>query len=348
MAIFSEKVISAKFIDPPNNLLIEVLYREGDVAIPYVLEVDFTQQDFNDLLKEISLDEIQSVTKKERELQSKAFNNIIEAEITRRWQLESEKVEKMWATESEKIKEVYSKADEYYSKASEVYSKADEYYSKASEVYSKADEYYSNKINEISLIWEEESKKIKEAYQDADQYVNIKNSEISLIWEEESKKIKEAYQDADRYVNIKSGEISQLWDEESKKIKEAYTNVDKYADNKSGEISQLWDEESKKIKEAYQDVDQYAGTMKSDLAKEYRDQFMSSTKFSIDNLPGKDIFNHILKKNDNKDFVFDLKVGILEDPDIAKSKDKNLKLAIRKAKSVFELIKLYEEAKGIS
>jgi len=247
MAIFSEKVISAKFIDPPNNLLIEVLYREGDVAIPYVLEVDFTQQDFNDLLKEISLDEIQSVTKKERELQSKAFNNIIEAEITRRWQLESEKVEKMWATESEKIKEVYSKADEYYSKASEVYS--------------KADEYYSNKINEISLIWEEESKKIKEAYQD---------------------------------------------------------------------------------------VDQYAGTMKSDLAKEYRDQFMSSTKFSIDNLPGKDIFNHILKKNDNKDFVFDLKVGILEDPDIAKSKDKNLKLAIRKAKSVFELIKLYEEAKGIS
>ena len=305
MAMFSGKVVSAKFIDPPNNMMVELLYHEGDVVVPYVLEVDFTQQDFNDLLKEISLDEIQSVTKKERELQSKAFNNIIEAEITRRWQLESEKVEKMWATESEKIKEVYSKADEYYSKASEVYS--------------KADEYYSNKINEISLIWEEESKKIKEAYQDADQY-----------------------------VNIKSGEISQLWDEESKKIKEAYTNVDKYADNKSGEISQLWDEESKKIKEAYQDVDQYAGTMKSDLAKEYRDQFMSSTKFSIDNLPGKDIFNHILKKNDNKDFVFDLKVGILEDPDIAKSKDKNLKLAIRKAKSVFELIKLYEEAKGIS
>ena len=302
MAIFSEKVISAKFIDPPNNMLIEVLYREGDVVVPYVLEVDFTQQDFNDLLKEISLDEIQNITKKELEVRSKAFNDIIDAEITRRWQLESEKVEKMWATESEKIKEAYSKADEYYSKASEVYS--------------KADEYYSNKINEISLIWEEESKKIKEAYQDADQYVNTKNSEIS-----------------------------RLWDEESKKIKEAYQVVDRYADNKSGEISQLWEIESKKIKEAYQDVDQYSGTMKSDLAKEYR---MSSTKFSIDNLPGKDIFNHILKKNDNKDFVFDLKVGILEDPDIAKSKDKNLKLAIRKAKSVFELIKLYEEVKGIS
>lgn len=199
MAIFSEKVISAKFIDPPNNMLIEVLYREGDVVIPYVLEVDFTQQDLNDLLKEISLDEIQSVTKKEQELQYNAFNSIIETEINRRWQLELKKIEKF-----------------------------------------------------------------------------------------------------------------------------------------------------KEIKEAYQDVDQYAGSMKSDLAKEYRDKFLTPTKFSIENLSGKEIFNYILKKNNNKDFVFDLKVGILEDPYIAKSKDKNLKLAIRKARSTFELIKLYEEAKGIS
>lgn len=208
MAIFSEKVISAKFIDSPYNMLIEVLYREGDVVVPYVLEVDFTQQDFNDLLKEISLDEIQSVTKKEQELQYNAFNSIIEAEVNRRWELESEK-------------------------------------------------------------------------------------------------IKKAYQEVDHY---------------------------------KGDL----------IKKAYDEVEQYAGDMKSELAKEYRDLFISSSKFSIDNLSGKEIFNHILKKNEDKDFVFDLKVGILEDADITKSKDKNLKLAIRKAKSVFELIKLYEEAKGIS
>jgi hypothetical protein len=193
MAIFSEKVISAKFIDPPNNMLVEVLYREGDVTVPYVLEVDFTQQDFKELLKEISLNEIESITIKEQELKYNAFNRIIEAEVNRRWQLESEKVKK-----------------------------------------------------------------------------------------------------------------------------------------------------------AYDEVDQYAGTMKSDLAKEYRDQFMSPSNFSIDNITSKEIFNHIIKKNEDKDFVFDLKVGILEDADITKSKDKDLKLAIRKAKSVFELIKLYEEAKGIS
>ena len=208
MAIFSEKVISAKFIDPPNNMLIEVLYREGDIVTPYVLEVDFTQQDFNDLLKEISLDEIQEITRKEVNTQAKVFNDIINAEIDRRWSLESEK------------------------------------------------------------------------------------------------------------------------------IKQAYDKVDEYA-----EIL---------IKKAYDDVDQYAGTMKSDLAKEYRDQFLTQTKFSIDNLTGKEIFNHILKKNDDKDFVFDLKVSILEDQDVTKSTNKNLKLSIRKAKSVLELIKLYGEAKGIS
>lgn len=208
MAIFSEKVISAKFIDPPNNMLIEVLYREGDIVTPYVLEVDFTQQDFNDLLKEISLDEIQEITRKEVNTQAKVFNDIINAEIDRRWSLESEK------------------------------------------------------------------------------------------------------------------------------IKQAYDKVDEYAENL--------------IKKAYDDVDQYAGTMKSDLAKEYRDQFLTQTKFSIDNLTGKEIFNHILKKNDDKDFVFDLKVSILEDQDVTKSTNKNLKLSIRKAKSVLELIKLYGEAKGIS
>lgn len=163
MAIFSEKVISAKFIDPPNNMLIEVLYREGDIVTPYVLEVDFTQQDFNDLLSEISLDEIQETTRKELNAQAKFFYDIIEKEVDQRLKVESEK--------------------------------------------------FNNKPNDLS---------------------------------------------------------------------------------------------------------------------------------------GKEIFNYILKKDNDKEFLFDFKIGILEDPDILKSNNKNLKLSIRKSKSVLELIKLYGEAKGIS
>jgi hypothetical protein len=92
MAIFSGKVVSAKFIDPPNNMMVELLYHEGDVVVPYVLEVDFTQQDFNDLLKEISLDDIQNNTKNQLEAQRKEIFSAIDAEIERRWALEELKI----------------------------------------------------------------------------------------------------------------------------------------------------------------------------------------------------------------------------------------------------------------
>ena len=40
-----------------------------------------------------------------------------------------------------------------------------------------------------------------------------------------------------------------------------------------------------------------------------------------------------------------MKIAILEDPIISKSKDKELKLSIRKAKSVFELLSIYSARK---
>ena len=45
--------------------------------------------------------------------------------------------------------------------------------------------------------------------------------------------------------------------------------------------------------------------------------------------------------NDNKNFLFDLKLAIFEDPTIANIKDKDVKLQIRKAKSIYEAFELY-------
>jgi hypothetical protein len=95
MAIFSGKVVSAKFIDPPTNMLIEVLYSENGTIVPYVLEVDFTQQDLTDLLKEITIEEIQSNTKTQLEAQRKEIFSAIDAEIERRWALEELKIKNL-------------------------------------------------------------------------------------------------------------------------------------------------------------------------------------------------------------------------------------------------------------
>jgi hypothetical protein len=195
MAIFSGKVVSAKFIDSPNNMLIEVLYREGDIITPYVLEVDFTQQDFNDLLKEISLDDIQENTRKEVNAQFRAFSKIIDAEVDRRWKLEAEK-----------IKEAYDKVDEY------------------------ADLQKAKKIGEVQ-----------------EEFKNLRN----------------------------------------------------------------------------------------DLSARF------TTESSSNKLTPKELFQQLFNQDQDQDFVFNLKISVLEDPDIAKSKDKNLKLSIRKAKSVTELLKIY-------
>ena len=45
--------------------------------------------------------------------------------------------------------------------------------------------------------------------------------------------------------------------------------------------------------------------------------------------------------NDNKNFLFDLKLAIFEDPTIGKLKDKAAKLAIRKSRNIYEVFELY-------
>ena len=45
--------------------------------------------------------------------------------------------------------------------------------------------------------------------------------------------------------------------------------------------------------------------------------------------------------NGNKNFLFDLKLSIFEDPTVANIKDKDVKLQIRKSRSIYEALELY-------
>ena len=83
MAIFSEKIVGAKFMNS-DNTIIEVLYTEGDDIIPFILEVDYSNNDFKDLIEEYTLEQIELNTKEIREQQRKAFDDIIEARVKRR------------------------------------------------------------------------------------------------------------------------------------------------------------------------------------------------------------------------------------------------------------------------
>lgn len=207
MAIFSGKVVSATFLDFPTNTLIEVLYQEENGLVPYAIEVDFTQSDFNDLLQDITLEEIEAATQTIVKAEAYTFNRAINEEIDRRC---NEEIENRWAKESEKIKEAYNQLDEYA-----------------------------------------EDQKLK-----------------------------------------KLSEVEQERADALKSLQEKYNLVS-----------------------------------------------------SSENITPKDLLNKIESWNDDTDFLFNTKIAILEDPIISKSRDKELKLSIRKAKSVFELLGIYSVRK---
>lgn len=203
MAIFTDKIVTASFLDYPQNTLVEVIYKEGDQNTSYVMEVDFTQDDFKALLQELTLDEIETNTKTTVDIEKKFFVDAVEGEIERRWALESEKVKK------------------------------------------------------------------------------------------------------------------------------AYAEVETYLDNER--------------KKAYLNAEQYTAEEKQKISEELQAKFNSSS--DLVKITPKNVLDYFNSNYNNKDAVFNTKIAVLEDPIIATSKDKALKMKIRKAKTIFEILEVYSALK---
>ena len=91
MAIFTDKIQSAHFINA-DNTVIEVLYKENaddEALIPYIVEVDYKNEDFIDLINEFNLEAIEKETQLIREQELAAFRVIVEDIIS-----ENPKIEK--------------------------------------------------------------------------------------------------------------------------------------------------------------------------------------------------------------------------------------------------------------
>jgi hypothetical protein len=85
MAIFSNKIISAKFINNLNSI-VEVLYTEGENIIPFIIEVDYTNEDFKSLLEEYPLEKIELETQEIRKKEVETFNSLVEARVNQKLQ----------------------------------------------------------------------------------------------------------------------------------------------------------------------------------------------------------------------------------------------------------------------
>ena len=318
MAAFSGNVVSAKFIDFPENMTIEVLYHENDIVVPYILGVDFTQPDFNDLLKEITLEDIQANSRNQIEAQGKEISSIFNAEIERRW-----------ALEEVKIKAAYDQVDKY---TSEII-KAE--YTKVENAWQEIEK----ESNRIKDSWEEietASGRIEGSWKE----IETASGRIEGSWKEiekESGKIEGSWKEIEK----ESGRIEGSW----KELETATSGIEgswKELETATSEIEGSW----KEIEEASGRHEKYAENEKSEFYKLRQELALKfNTGNSANKIEAKDILLQLMNKAEDKDFVFNMKVAMLEDPDIAKSKDKDMKLAIRKAKSPGELLRIYYSRK---
>jgi len=91
-----------------------------------------------------------------------------------------------------------------------------------------------------------------------------------------------------------------------------------------------------KIEKAALQAARERAKLKEDYDKQIIENYLQNSDIGC-----KEIFNYINENNKDKTAVFDLKLSVLENN--MDLKDKNLKLRIRKAKTILDLLQIYNE-----
>ena len=123
-----------------------------------------------------------------------------------------------------------------------------------------------------------------------------------------------------------------------KQDKERYEEADKYKKKLEADVDII-------DKERYKIADEYKKALENKVDKNEQERIelwrLNNPTDNTKTVAPSDLLMYADKFNDNKSFLFDLKLAIFEDPAIANIKDKDVKLQIRKAKSIYEALELY-------
>lgn len=93
MALFTGKIHDVYFVDPTNTI-VEVVYNDEGRLIAHALEVDFASPDFQDLINEIPLEEIERKNQEKKNKIRADREKAFQAEVDRRMsKISQEKVE---------------------------------------------------------------------------------------------------------------------------------------------------------------------------------------------------------------------------------------------------------------
>ena len=331
---FTGKIDSATFVDRENTI-IEVLFKREDELHVYHLPVDYGAADFQGFLSEWSLEAVERETRVARRLADEAFDKMIQGRVAeelakgqrlldeqdkRRYAIANREMDvykKKLETDVDKIdKERYALAEKYKKELEADVDKIDK------ERYEKVEAYKKKLEEDVAIIDKARYKKV-EAYK--------KKLEADV-----DKTDKERYQLADAYKK-------QLEAEVNKTDKERYELVENYKKKLEADADEI-------DKERYELAEKYKQDLENKVDKNEQERielWRLNNPISTPGVVPADLLMNADKFNDNKNFLFDLKLAMFEDPTIVAVKDKATKLSIRKAKSIYEVLEIYCKIKRL-
>jgi hypothetical protein len=355
MALFSNKIETAKFVDHQEKT-IEVLYKQTPESVTlstYILELNYNSQDFLDLLEELSIEQLQDNTRefygnihknksqsvhaaaevmftdwianaqidldkqdeeryklfeKYKEEQLSVLQSEVDAQVERRV---SEGFEGVQAELDAQIKERYKEADEY--KEEQLSILQNELDAQIEERYKEVETYKKEQVES----------RIAEGFKDVDAY---REKQLEVLQSELDTQIEERYKKADEY---KEEQLSILQNELDEQIKNRYKEADAYKEEQL-EILQ------KEINEEAQSKHQEVEGMKAEFLKKFSITSPSPVVYS----PEK-VAKYIIDNFEDEDTIFKTKLEIFNLPEVKNSKNREMKMKVRKAKTVPEIFAAY-------
>ena len=362
MALFSNKIESVKFVDYKEKT-IEVLYKQNpdsEILSHYILELNYDDQNFLDLLEEISIEEIQDCTRdyyqsiennrnlvihqaakamfdewiinaqadldKQDEERYKIFEQYKEEQLEERYkEADAYKEEQLKILQAEidvQIEERYKEADAY--KEQQLLALQSELDSQIEERYKEVETYKQEQLDILQKeIDEQVEKRIAEGFKDVDEY---REKQLAILQSELDMQVQTRYKEADEY---KEQQLEILQKEMDAQVEGRFKEADVY---KEEQLKILQSEIDEQVETKYKEVE----GMKTDLLKKFNIASPSAVRYT----PEK-VAKYIIDNFEDEDTVFKTKLEIFNLPEVKNSKDREMKMKVRKAKTVPEIFAAY-------
>ena len=329
MARFSGKIQSAKFVDSTEKT-IEVLYGDTTSKLSsWYLQVDYNNQDFLDFVEEVDLEVVGDTTHEFYKNQKSQYEIEIEAKASQLAVKLAEDMFEKWMSNAQQditqeynnIKQEYSNVDLYKEEQLKIVEQ------ELTERYLEADRY---KREQLKILEQE----LNERYAEVDHY---KQEQLLIGQQELDAQVQERYLEADRYKREQLKLLEQEFQEQETKLAKTAEQIQAELDFAERQRKRL-DEETSRTE---QDKKKLA-TERSELLKKFK-QGLNIPETSDVDLSGEQFIEMLMNKNNNEDFLFKAKITLFNRDEVKKHPDREMKLKIRKATTIVDLLVAYKD-----